>query len=117
MQQETSMPGPSIVKSEAAAAAAREVLAGGVNSPVRAFKAVGGTPRFICRGKGAILTDIDGNESIDYIGSWGPMILGHADERIVAAASKVLGRGWSFGAPTELETRLAQRVVSDFDSI
>ncbi len=106
-----------IAKSEEAAEAARQVLAGGVNSPVRAFKAVGGTPRFICRAKGAILTDVDGNEYIDYIGSWGPMILGHQDERVAAAASKVLGRGWSFGAPTELETRLAEQVVADFPSI
>src|SRR5436190_21308441 len=107
----------STAKSEAAFTAARAVLAGGVNSPVRAFKAVGGVPRFIARASGATLTDVDGNEYIDYIGSWGPMILGHADERVAAAASKALDRGWSYGAPTELETRLAERIVADFDSI
>src|SRR5689334_7487830 len=104
-------------KSEAAFSAARAVLAGGVNSPVRAFKAVGGVPRFICRASGATMIDIDGNEYIDYVGSWGPMILGHADERVAAAASKALDRGWSYGAPSELETRLAERIVGDFPSI
>jgi glutamate-1-semialdehyde 2,1-aminomutase len=104
-------------KSEVAALAARQVLAGGVNSPVRAFKAVGGVPRFICRAAGATVTDLDGNDYIDYVGSWGPMILGHADERVAAAASKALDRGWSYGAPTELETRLAERISGDFASI
>jgi glutamate-1-semialdehyde 2,1-aminomutase len=108
---------PNAQKSEAAFEAAKAVLAGGVNSPVRAFRAVGGTPRFISKGKGAVLTDLDGNSYIDYVGAWGPMILGHADERVAAAASKVLGKGWSFGAPTEAETRLGERVVEDFPSI
>ncbi len=106
-----------IAKSQAAAAEAMKVLAGGVNSPVRAFRAVGGTPRFIAKAEGAFLVDIDGNEYIDYVGSWGPMILGHADERVAAAAGKVLDKGWSFGAPTELETRLAERIVEDYPSI
>ncbi|MBN1491063.1 MAG: glutamate-1-semialdehyde 2,1-aminomutase [Phycisphaerae bacterium] len=97
--------------------AARAVLAGGVNSPVRAFGAVGGTPRFIAKASGAILTDVDGNTYIDYVGSWGPMILGHADSRVVAAVDKALARGSSFGAPTEQETRLAELVVSAFPSI
>ncbi len=104
-------------KSAAAAAAAQKVLAGGVNSPVRAFGAVGGTPRFICRAGGATLTDLDGNTYIDYVASWGPMILGHADGRVAAAASKALGKGWSYGAPTENETRLAERIVADYPSI
>ncbi len=106
-----------IEASVTAAAAALKVLAGGVNSPVRAFKSVGGTPRFIARAKGAILTDVDGNDYIDYVGSWGPMILGHADQRVAAAAGKVLDRGWSYGAPNELETRLAERVIEDYPSI
>lgn len=108
---------PASEKSEAAFEAAKVVLAGGVNSPVRAFRAVGGTPRFIAKGKGAVLTDVDGVSYIDYIGSWGPMILGHADERVAAAASKVLGKGWSFGAPTESETRLAEQIIADVPSI
>jgi glutamate-1-semialdehyde 2,1-aminomutase len=107
----------SLERSKAAAVAAMRVLAGGVNSPVRAFRAVGGTPRFIAKADGAILTDLDGNEYIDYLGSWGPMILGHADERVAAAASKALDRGWSYGAPTEVETRLAEQIAADFPSI
>lgn len=106
-----------VERSEAAFEAARRVLAGGVDSPVRAFKAVGGVPRFIAKGEGATLTDIDGNIYIDYLGSWGPMILGHADERVEAAVTRTLARGSSFGAPTELETRLAERVIAAFPSI
>lgn len=104
-------------KSELAFAAACQLLAGGVNSPVRAFGGVGGTPRFIARAKGAVITDIDGNDYIDYVGSWGPMILGHGDERAKVAATKAIGKGWSYGAPTEMETRLAKQVVADFPSI
>ncbi|UCD30714.1 MAG: glutamate-1-semialdehyde 2,1-aminomutase [Planctomycetota bacterium] len=103
--------------SAAAAEKAQQVLAGGVNSPVRAFAAVGGVPRFIERAQGSLLTDVDGNEYIDYVSSWGPMILGHADERVVGAISKALRNGWSYGAPTELETRLAEQIVTDFPSI
>src|SRR5688572_329095 len=106
-----------IAKSQAAFAAAAKFLVGGVNSPVRAFKGVGGTPRWIARAAGATITDIDGNNYIDYVGSWGPMILGHADERVAAAASKVLDKGWSYGAPTELETRLADQIIGDFPSM
>jgi len=106
-----------VERSAAAFEAARRVLAGGVNSPVRAFKAVGGVPRFIASGEGACLTDIDGNAYIDYVAAWGPMILGHADERVEAAVSRALARGWSFGAPTELETHLAERVTAAFPSI
>lgn len=108
---------PASSKSEAAFDAAKAVLAGGVNSPVRAFGAVGGVPRFIAKAKGAVLTDLDGNNFIDYVGSWGPLILGHADERVAAAASKALGKGWSYGAPTESETRLAEQVIADVPSI
>jgi glutamate-1-semialdehyde 2,1-aminomutase len=97
--------------------AACRVLPGGVNSPVRAFRAVGGTPRFIDKAKGAFLTDIDGNTYIDYVGSWGPLILGHADDRVVAAVSKALDRGASFGAPTTAETRLAEMVIEALPSI
>ncbi|MBM3497491.1 MAG: glutamate-1-semialdehyde-2,1-aminomutase [Armatimonadetes bacterium] len=96
---------------------AQRVIPGGVNSPVRAFRSVGGTPRFIASAKGSRITDVDGNEYIDYVGSWGPMILGHADERVVAAAAEALRRGSSFGAPTELEVRMAERVVECFPSL
>ncbi len=104
-------------KSEAAFVAAMRILAGGVSSPVRAFGAVGGKPRFITRAQGAVMTDVDGNEYIDYVGSWGALILGHGDERVKAAASKALGKGWSYGAPTEAETRLAQQIARDFPSV
>ena len=89
--------------SDAAFLRAREVMPGGVSSPVRAFKAVGGTPIFIKEAEGCRLTDIDGNEYIDYVGSYGPMIVGHANERVVAALSKAIGRGSSYGAPTNAE--------------
>ncbi|MCH7813190.1 MAG: glutamate-1-semialdehyde 2,1-aminomutase [Planctomycetes bacterium] len=104
-------------KSAAAYKAACRVLPGGVNSPVRAFGAVGGAPPFIARGAGAVLTDIDGNEYIDYVGSWGPLILGHADERVEAAVCKAVAKGCSFGAPTELEVQLAELVIARFASI
>jgi glutamate-1-semialdehyde 2,1-aminomutase len=104
-------------RSEALFAEARQVLAGGVDSPVRAFGSVGGSPRFIARGAGAHVWDADGKEYIDYLGSWGPLILGHAHPRIVAALQEAVARGTSYGAPTELETRLARLVVSAFPSI
>ena len=91
-------------------AAARAVIPGGVNSPVRAFKAVGGTPPFIASGRGAYLTDIDGNRYIDYVGSWGPMILGHAHPAVVEEVERAARNGLSFGAPTLAETRLAERL-------
>jgi len=96
---------------------ARRVIAGGVNSPVRAFNAVGGNPPVIVRGKGSKLYDADGNEYIDYVLSWGPLILGHADRRVIAAVEAAARRGTSFGAPTELETELAKRVRKFFPSI
>lgn len=104
-------------KSEQLFAKAIELIPGGVNSPVRAFRGVGGTPRFIKSAKGAKITDVDGNTYIDYVGSWGPMILGHADEEVVAALQEVTANGTSFGAPTELEVELAQEVIDAVPSI
>jgi len=83
-------------------------IPGGVNSPVRAFRAVGGTPPFIERGEGCRLWDADGREYIDYVGSWGPLVLGHADPDVVAAVRSAAGRGLSFGAPTESEAEMAE---------
>ena len=96
---------------------ARRLLPGGVDSPVRAFKAVGGTPRFIVRGRGSKLYDADGNRYIDYVGSWGPLILGHADPRVTAAVKRVIGNGTSFGAATEVEIRLAEMICRAMPSI
>ena len=104
-------------KSEQLFATAQNLIPGGVNSPVRAFRGVGGTPRFIRSARGATITDVDGNTYIDYVGSWGPMILGHADEEVVAAIQEVAAGGTSFGAPTELEVQLAQEVVDAVPSI
>ena len=104
-------------KSEQLFATAIDLIPGGVNSPVRAFRGVGGTPRFIKSAKGAKITDVDGNSYIDYVGSWGPMILGHADEEVIAAVQEVAANGTSFGAPTELEIRLAQEVIDAVPSI
>jgi glutamate-1-semialdehyde 2,1-aminomutase len=84
---------------------------------VRAFKAVGGTPIFIREGEGCVIQDIDGNKYIDYVASYGPMIAGHANERVVAALSKAIGRGTSFGAPTEGETQLAEMIVSALPAV
>jgi len=114
---ELELPAGVVPKSARAFQAALGVLAGGVNSPVRAFGAVGGTPRFIAKAKGAVLTDLDGRAYIDYVCSWGPMVLGHGDERVKAAASKALSKGWSYGAPCEQETRLAARIVADVPSM
>src|SRR5215212_2103710 len=104
-------------QSEQLFAAAQNLIPGGVNSPVRAFRGVGGTPRFIRSARGATITDVDGKTYIDYVGSWGPMILGHADEEVVAAVQEVALKGTSFGAPTELEVDLAQEVVDAVPSI
>ena len=95
---------------------AQQVIPGGVNSPVRAFKAVGGTPRFIARAQGAYLWDADGNRLLDYIGSWGPMILGHNHPAVMAAIQEALSEGLSYGAPTEREVRLAERVREAYPS-
>lgn len=96
---------------------AQEIIPGGVNSPVRAFRAVGGNPIFIASAKGAYITDVDGKEYIDYIGSWGPMILGHAHPEVIAAIQEAASRGTSYGTPTELEVRLAEEVCSAVPSI
>ena len=104
-------------RSEELFARAKELLPGGVNSPVRAFKSVGGTPRFIARAQGAFLWDEDGNRYIDYVGSWGPMILGHADPDVVRGVQETAARGLSFGAPSALEVELAARVVEMVPSI
>ena len=104
-------------RSEAAFEAAQTYIAGGVNSPVRAFKSVGGSPVFINEASGARITDIDGNEYIDFVGSWGPMVVGHAHPDVVNMLQSLVGRGTSFGAPTELETDLARRVVEMVPSI
>ena len=96
---------------------AQALIPGGVNSPVRAFKSVGGTPIFIKEGEGAYLTDIDGNKYVDFVQSWGPLIFGHRDETIEKAVIEAVKHGLSFGAPTLAETELAKLVVSFFDSI
>jgi len=96
---------------------AQRVIPGGVNSPVRAFRSVGGQPLFIKRAKGARLYDADGNSLIDYVLSWGPMILGHAPESVVKAIGKAASNGTSYGAPTELEVRLAQLITEAIPSM
>ena len=96
---------------------AMELIPGGVNSPVRAFKAIGIPPTFVDRAKGAKIWDVDGNEYIDYIGSWGPMIVGHAHPKVIAALKEAASRGTSFGAPTALEVELAAKVKKAFPSM
>ena len=103
--------------SERLFAASQRVIPGGVNSPVRAFRGVGGTPRFIARGEGAWLVDADGHRYVDLVLSWGPLILGHAHPEVLEAIVDAAGRGTTFGAPTELELRLAERVVATFPSL
>jgi glutamate-1-semialdehyde 2,1-aminomutase len=103
--------------SEKAFAAASRILSGGVDSPVRAFKAVGGTPLFVKRARGATIEDIDGRSYIDYVMSWGPLIHGHAPKGLVKALAQAAANGTSFGAPTELETRLARRVAMLMPSV
>ncbi len=96
---------------------AQQLMPGGVNSPVRAFRAVGGTPLFIDRGEGAYVIDVDGNRYIDYVLSWGPLILGHAHPAVVAAIAAQAARGASFGAPTALENELAELVIAAVPSV
>ncbi len=96
---------------------ARRVIPGGVDSPVRAFGAVGGVPPFIERGDGCRIWDADGNEYIDYVGSWGPLILGHADPGVLAAVGAAMARGTSFGAPTRLETELAELICEALPAV
>jgi glutamate-1-semialdehyde 2,1-aminomutase len=107
----TLLEAPLTTRSEALFDAARRVIPGGVNSPVRAFRSVGGTPRFMARGVGPRVTDADGNEYIDYVLSWGALALGHAHPGVVEAISRRAALGTSFGAPTEAETELAERIV------
>jgi glutamate-1-semialdehyde 2,1-aminomutase len=103
--------------SERLFAASQRVIPGGVNSPVRAFRGVGGTPRFIARGEGAWMVDADGNRYVDLVLSWGPLILGHAHPEVVEAIVRAAEAGTTFGAPTELELRLAERVIAAFPSV
>ena len=104
-------------KSAAAHARAQAVIPGGVNSPARAFGGVGGSPITIARGRGAYLTDVDGNDYLDFIGSWGPMILGHAHPAVLEAVVAAARAGSSFGAPCELEAELAELVVGAIPSV
>jgi len=96
---------------------AYKVIPGGVDSPVRAFGSVGGTPPFIDRGEGGYIYDIDDNRYIDFVQSWGPLIFGHADSDIQNAVVKTASKGLSFGAPTLLETQLAEQITSLYDSV
>jgi glutamate-1-semialdehyde 2,1-aminomutase len=105
------------LKSSALFERAKEIIPGGVNSPVRAFRGVGGTPLFIQSASGATITDADGQTYIDYVGSWGPMILGHAHPEVISAVQSAATRGTSYGAPTELEVLLAEEVMDAFPAI
>ena len=96
---------------------AKKVIPGGVNSPVRAFKSVGGDPVFFERGEGAWLYDTDGKAYIDYVASWGPLILGHAHPEVIARVHAAVDKGLSFGAPTELETRMAEKITAMMPAI
>lgn len=104
-------------KSQAAFEEAQRVLVGGINSPVRAFGKVGGTPRFIAKGRGSKIWDVDGNEYVDFVLAWGPLILGHTHPRVRQAIEDAVAEGWSFGAPTEREHVLAQEVQRRMPSI
>ncbi|MGH0036077.1 MAG: glutamate-1-semialdehyde 2,1-aminomutase [Myxococcota bacterium] len=111
------MAGPPRKRSQALLRRAKKVIPGGVNSPVRAFGSVGGTPPFIERGRGSRVWDADGNEYIDYVGSWGPLILGHAEPSVLAALREALRSGTSFGAPTEREIELAELICKALPSV
>jgi glutamate-1-semialdehyde 2,1-aminomutase len=106
-----------VAQSEALFARAKNLIPGGVNSPVRAFRGVGGTPRFILRGEGSHFFDVDGNEYVDYIGSWGPLLFGHRPKAVIDALTDVLELGTSFGAPTGREVELAELIVDAVPSI
>src|SRR5258705_1755763 len=97
--------------------AASRVIPGGVNSPVRAFRAGGGGPPFIARGEGARLTDVDGRSYIDFVGSWGPLILGHAAPAVVEAVTEAARRGTSYGAPTAIEVEMAETISAAYPSM
>ena len=100
-----------MTKNESLFVRSQKTIPGGVNSPVRAFRAVEGTPRFVVRGEGSRIWDADGREYLDYVGSWGPLLLGHAEPDVVAAVREAAGRGLSFGAPTELEAEMAETLT------
>jgi glutamate-1-semialdehyde 2,1-aminomutase len=104
-------------QSEALFVRAQTIIPGGVNSPVRAFRSVGGVPRFIERGEGAAIWDVDGNRYLDYVLSWGPLILGHAHPAVASALQKAVMRGTSYGAPTALENELAELVIDTVPSV
>ena len=104
-------------KSETLFRRAQELIPGGVNSPVRAFRGVGGNPVFVARGEGAYLFDVDGNRYIDYVGSWGPLLLGHRHPAIIEALEQALAAGTSFGAPTARESELAEAIIDAFPSL
>ena len=106
-----------MTKSQSLFEQAQKTIPGGVNSPVRAFKSVGGTPLFIERAEGAYLYDVDGNKYIDYVGSWGPMIAGHAHPEVIEAVKIACGNGLSFGAPTEIEVTISQKICEILPSI
>src|SRR5205823_704007 len=108
---------PTRTRSQEAFQRACRVIPGGVNSPARAFGAVGGQPPFIERGEGPYLFDIDSNRYLDYVGSWGPLILGHCHPRVISAVEAAVRRGASFGAPTELESQLAELIIAAVPSI
>ena len=104
-------------RSQALFLKAQRLLPGGVNSPVRAFRGVEGTPRFMARGDGPYLEDVDGHRYVDLQLSFGPLLLGHAHPAVVAAVSEAVRRGTTFGAPTEVEVRLAAKVVAMFPAV
>lgn len=106
-----------IEKSKLLFESAKKVIPGGVNSPARAFKSVGGDPLFINKAKGSYIYDVDGNKLIDYVCSWGPMILGHANDEVINAVTEAIKRGTSYGAPTEIETKLAELICSALPSV
>ena len=108
---------PSTDRNQALFDRARALIPGGVNSPVRAFRAVGGTPRFVARAQGAYFWDANGQRHIDYIGSWGPMILGHGHPRVLEAVQRAATEGFSYGAPTEREIELAEEIVRHLPSV
>ena len=117
MEQPNTSPATAHSRNEALFERAKKLIPGGVNSPVRAFKAVGGTPRFVQRAHGAYFWDADGTRYIDYIGSWGPMILGHGHPAVLDAVQKAMQDGFSFGAPTEREVELAEEIIKLMPSI
>ncbi len=117
MEQPNTSPVTAHPRNEALFERAKKLIPGGVNSPVRAFKAVGGTPRFVQRAHGAYFWDADGQRYIDYIGSWGPMILGHGHPAVLDAVQKAMQDGFSFGAPTEREVELAEEIIKLVPSI